>query len=77
MVCFNCHKLLIPYVYAEHTRQLYQMEQSGMLIMGEIDEWLPGYPTYYCRYCDENHYFTDGEIVKKSSKKSFAKKQKN
>ena len=75
-MCFNCQKLLIPYVYAEHTKQLYDMERSGMLLMGPADAWHPGLPTYYCRNCDENHYFTDADVVKKSSKKSFAKKQK-
>lgn len=75
-MCPNCTKLMLPYVYAEHTRQLYEMELAGMLIMGIATGYEPGYPTYYCKYCDENHYFVDTDATKKSSKRSYAKKQK-
>lgn len=76
MTCPNCQKILIPYVYAERTRQLYQAEREGILLMGMDSEFYPGYPTYYCRYCKEDHYFIDAQINKKASKKSYAKKQK-
>jgi hypothetical protein len=52
------------------------MERAGMLIMGMLDSYSPGLPTYYCRYCDESHFFTESNAIKKSSKRSYAKKQK-
>lgn len=76
MTCPNCHKLLLPYVYAEYSRELYEMEKAGLILMGMGLAYEPGYPTYYCRYCHENHYFIDADIVKIASKKSYAKKQK-
>lgn len=76
MTCPNCQTMLVPYVYAEPSRQLYQAEREGILLIGMDTEFSPGYPTYYCKYCKEDHYFTDAHIVKKASKRSYAKKQK-
>ena len=67
---------MLPYVYAEHTAQLYDMERAGILMIGMADEYSPGMPTYYCRHCQQQQYFISTDAVRVAAKKSFAKKQK-
>ena len=75
MNCPHCNKLLVPYVYDESDAVIFKLQAQGMLIWGG-EEYQVGYPTYFCKKCEEHHYFIDAQIQKISSKKSYSKKQK-
>jgi hypothetical protein len=74
MLCPQCNKVLIPYVYAEADTTLSQLQDKKMLIIGG-PEYQVGYPTFFCNYCLSQEYFTSAEVLKISSKRSYAKKQ--
>lgn len=54
---------------------LFKLQGQGLLIYGGT-EYLPGYPTFFCKRCETHEYFIDADIQKIASKKSYAKKQK-
>lgn len=76
MTCPNCHTQLVSYFYGAATRPFIEMERNGYILIGG-EYYEVGMPTYYCKRCQENHFFTDANQVKISSKRSYAKKQRS
>lgn len=67
---------MVPYVYERADQVLSQMQRIGIIILGLVDEYQPGFPTYFCKHCQAHHYFISTDKQKIAAKKSYAKKQK-